>query len=142
MQLCSAVLCWWLMWRDDGNLCFLQVKELSVEQPGEHFVPLSCSWGGLALAGGGCGKGGLLCCWCSLVGFSHPPAAPCAGSPCAPHPACQLHGLGCWAQGMASSPWFCCSVVSGWLALMCLDVLCQPSAMPWSVAEVGCVHTG
>lgn len=120
------------MWRDDGNLCFLQVKELSVEQPGEHFVPLPCSWGGLVLAGGGCGRGGLLCtgaAWWGSVTHLQPP--------CAPHPASQLHGLEGWAQGDAKSPWFCCSVVSGWLPLMCLDVLGQHGAVPWGKAEVG-----
>lgn len=105
-----AVLWWWLMWRDDGNLCFFQVKELSVEQPGEPFLPLPCSWGGLVLAGGGCGRGGLLCtgaAWWGSVTHLQPP--------CAPHPASQLHGLQCWAQGDGRSPWFCCSVVSGCL---------------------------
>lgn len=34
------------MWRHDGDLCFLQVKELNAEQPGERFLPLHLLLGG------------------------------------------------------------------------------------------------
>lgn len=128
------------MWRDDRNLCFLQVKELSVEQPGEHFCPLTCSWGGLVLAGGGCGKGGFALLLVQLGGVQVPTSSPpvLMGWQSLCPTSCFLAAWpGVLGLGDGKQPLVLLQCGFCWLALMCLDVLCQHGAVPWSVAEVG-----
>lgn len=93
----TAVLCCPLVGAD-VNLCFLQVKELSVEQPGEHFLPLTGSWGGLVQEG--LWEGGFALLLVQLGGVQAPPC-----SPPVPHmllPSCMACRAG--IRGMASSP--------------------------------------
>lgn len=92
------------MWRDDGNLCFLQVKGLSVEQPGEHFLPLTCSWGGAGAGRRGLWKGGFALLLVQLGGVQLPTSSPRAGRLAVSVPHSLLHGLECWAQGDGKQP--------------------------------------
>lgn len=133
------------MWGDDVNLCFLQVKELSVEQPGEHFLPLTCPWGGLVQEGavgrGVCFAPGAAW-WAS--GSTSSPLCWWAGSPCAPHPCAHMLLPSCMAcsagvRGVAGSPWFCCRVVSDWLYVPGCALSARGSALElgWIVFRQG-----